>query len=717
MTRIILALGLCACLFACGQVSEHKCAPEQTTAEGLTLSNENITVVIAEDGSLASLKNNETGKEYASGEYLWRMYYDAPHQKELQITGAGQNAAVEMAGDRIVIKYDDLRTDDGTVLDYDLTLTVSLEPEQVRFASEMTNNVAHTVIREFQYPLVRDINMPEDYKLITAQVGGKIYDNPRKTIIEKGFSDKPYKRPDQVFRQLDCKYPTKVSMNCYTFNNGEQGLYFGSHDNKFQDTWHGLRMYRDENREYTILEGGFFKYPHAFAGETWSCEGNVVAPYTGTWHKAAELYRTWADSWYDHREQPEWLKKIPSWQRLIFKHQYGKYLLTYDDLNGKVKDAGHSVGCNTVLAFGWWEEGMDNGNPDYSPDMSQGGDEAWAAAIKEFKKDGDKLFMYYNGKLIDHKSKFYTEGAGKQVCYHDNTGAERNEQYRFTGYGTWLGEYDARTFAVANTTHPIWRQKLLEMATRAFNCGANSVFYDQLGYAEPQNTDWDLSREYPVPNTHILYDKGQTLKLIRSHCQKLDPTGNFVLGTEWLTDYTAQYCDYIHSYPGNSGYDAFQQFFRWAFPEIIFTDRELRDDTDVERRVNLNVLRGLVNDIEIYRCRDLITDTPIYQAYLGRVNEIKNKYADELLAGKYNDVFGFELSNAKVTGSSFLSENRMAVVLTNDLKEATTLKSGISVPGYEFVEAEVTGSAKVNSKGSFVTLGQHDLAVLIFKKK
>ncbi len=224
MTRIILALGLCACLFACGQVSEHKCAPEQTTAEGLTLSNENITVVIAEDGSLASLKNNETGKEYASGEYLWRMYYDAPHQKELQITGAGQNAAVEMAGDRIVIKYDDLRTDDGTVLDYDLTLTVSLEPEQVRFASEMTNNVAHTVIREFQYPLVRDINMPEDYKLITAQVGGKIYDNPRKTIIEKGFSDKPYKRPDQVFRQLDCKYPTKVSMNCYTYNNGEQGL-------------------------------------------------------------------------------------------------------------------------------------------------------------------------------------------------------------------------------------------------------------------------------------------------------------------------------------------------------------------------------------------------------------------------------------------------------------------------------------------------------------
>lgn len=715
MKRIILIL-LAGCLFILApQQTEAKKKASRKPIEELSLSNEKISVTISKDGSLKSLKNVQTDMDYATGGYLWRLFYDAPHRKELQITGEGQDAAISIENGNIVIRYDYLKTGDG-IVDYDLVLTVSLEEESVRFASEITNNEEHTIVREFQYPLVHNMNMPEDYKLITSQVGGKIYDNPRKVIIEKGFSDKPYKRPDQFFRQLNAKYPTGVSMNCFVFANDAQGLYFGSHDPLFQDTWHGLRMYRDENREYTILEGGFFKYPHCFAGETWSCDANVIAPYTGTWHVASGLYRKWADSWFDHRGAPEWVKRMPSWQRIIFKHQYGEYFFKYPDLYGRIKDVGHSVGCNTVLAFGWWEEGMDNSNPDYSPDRSQGGDEGWSKAIREFTKDGDKLLMYYNGKLIDRESDFYKNGEGRKVCYHDNTGAEKTEQYRFTGLGTWLGEYDAHSFAVANTTHPIWRQKLLDMATRAFDCGANSVFYDQLGYAESQNTDWDLSREYPVPNMRVLYDKGQTLKTIRTHIRKLDPTGEFALGTEWLTDYTAQYCDYIHSYPGNAGKDAFQQFFRYTFPEIIFSDRELRDDTDVERRVNLTVLRGIKNDIEIYRCRDLIDDTPRYQAYLAQVNAIKLKYADELMAGRYNDVFGFSLSDDTVQATSFLSDKRMAIVLTNDLPEKEVLHTAVEVPGYKFVEASVTGGAKVFPDGTSVVLGQHDLAVMIFEK-
>ncbi len=716
MKKIFFIAAAIAALFACGQAADRQVAAEQAPVEGLTLSNENITVVIAEDGSLASLKNNRTGMEYAGGDYLWRLYYDAPHQKELQIVGEGQNAKVSLEDGKIVIRYDNLNTPEG-VIDYDMELAVSLEDEHVRFASSLTNNEAHTVIREFQYPLVRDMNIAADHELITSQRGGQRFENPKEMIIDAGISYKPYRTPAQFFRQFTCKYPSDVAMNCFVFAGENEGIYFGSHDPLFQDTWHGLRVYRDENREFTILEGGFYKYPHCFPGETWTCDANVVAPYSGTWHKAADMYRAWADTWYDHRESPQWLKDMTSWQRVIFKHQYGEYLFKYPDLYGRIKDVGHSVGCNAVIAFGWWEEGMDNGNPDYSPDRIQGGDEGWSAAIREFKKDGDRLLMYYNGKLIDRKSKFWTEGEGRNVSFHNNTGAETTEQYRFTNLGTWLGEYDANTFVVANTSNPIWQQKLLDMATRAYNCGADAVFYDQLGYGEIQNSHWDLSREYPVPNIRLIYDKGQALKLIREHIKKLDPTEQFTVGTERLTDYTAQYCDYIHMYPETAGPDFYQNFFRYTFPEIILTDRGLRDDTDVERRVNQTVLIGTRNDIEIYRCRDLIDDTPIYQAYLAEVNKIKVKYADELLRGRFNDCLGFELSNKEVTGTSFLSENRMAVVLTNALKEATTLKTKVNVPGYEFVEAEVTGNAKVAANGKSVTLGQHDLAVLLFKKK
>ena len=678
-----------------------------------TISNNRMSVTVTKQGMLKELINVGTGQNYASEDYMWRLYYDSPEQKEIEITGDKQEVSVSKTTNGILLDYPQLRGPFG-VLKAHLQLTRTLEEDKVRFSSKMTNGAEHTVIRELQYPLVRNIQLPGNYKLITAQAGGKIYDDVRQHIITNGFMDKPYKRPDQVFHQLNLKYPSGVSMNCFLLAGEKQGIYFGSHDNLFQDTWHGLRLYRDKDRKYTVLESGLYKYPNCFSGETWSNNANVIAPYSGTWHTAAQIYRKWAETWFDHRKTPEWVKLMPSWQRIIFKHQYGEYLFHYPDLYGVMKEAGHSVGCNAVLAFGWWEEGMDHGNPDYSPDRSQGGDEGWAAAIKEFKKDGDKLLMYYNGKLIDRESKFYKYGEGKHVCYHDNTGAERIEQYRFTNYGTWLGEYDARSFVVANTTHPAWRQKLIEMADRAYRCGANSVFYDQLGYGESMNTDWDLTKEYPVPNLRVLYDKGQTLKYIRAHIQKLDP--DFALGTEWLCDYTAQYCDYIHMYPENSGYDSFQELFRYTFPEIIFTDRGLRDDTDVERRVNLNILKGIRNDIEIYRCRDLITDTPTYQAYLAKVNAIKNKYARVLLAGRFNDIFGFSVSSPEVKAKSFLSDNQMAIVMTNDLKDSKQITATIEVPGYHFKESATTGKAKVAADGKKVVLGKYDLAVLIYEK-
>ena len=58
-----------------------------------------------------------------------------------------------------------------------------------------------------------------------------------------------------------------------------------------------------------------------------------------------------------------------------------------------------------------------------------------------------------------------------------------------------------------------WREKLLQMAQRAIDFGADAVFYDQLGYCEPA-TNWDLSKEFPIPNTRVIADKAQTLKII-----------------------------------------------------------------------------------------------------------------------------------------------------------------------------------------------------------
>lgn len=695
-------------------VPAHACeaAGSPSLPEGFTLANEHISVTVGPDGSLLSLRNVRTGQDYAGGALLWRLYYDAPYQKEIQIAGSGQTPEISTDGKVITLQYPSLQAD-GRQLDMQMTLTITLEEDKVRFGSTLRNNEPHTVLREFHYPLVHGARLLEDHQLYTSEAGGMLFDNPLETIGKVQAS--PYKRPEQIFRQRDVKYGAKVFMNCFGLFGKDQGLYFGSHDETFQDTWHGLRVYRDEKGNYTQLEFGFYKYPHCFAGESWSCNANVIAPYSGSWHVASGIYRRWVNTWWDHREAPRWVREMKSWQRVIFKHQYGEYLFRYPDMNGVVDQAGQSVGCNALFLFGWWAEGMDHGNPDYTPDDTQGGDEALKAQIARYQARGNHLLLYYNGKLIDRESRFYRSGAGPRVCRHDNTGSEILERYKFTGQGTWLGEYDQRTFAVATMMDSEWNQVLCELQDRAYALGAHSVFYDQLGYVESESANWDTSREYPVPDVFSIRKRAQCLKMLRDRYARKAP--DFALGAEGSVDALAQYCDYTHGYPANDSPQRWMQFFRYTFPELIFTDRGLRDDVDVPRHVNNTVLDGQRNDIEIFRCRGIISDAPVYQAYLKQVNALKEKYKECLLLGRYNDVFGFSCSSDRLDARSFVSEDgrRMAVVVAHqDPANRKRIRASVQAPGFHLVDADATGTGRV--KGTKVDLGQFDMAVLLFQR-
>jgi len=675
--------------------------------EPLVLKNERIEVGVDASGNLAVLKNLQTGRNYASGHPLWRLYFDTKKEKEHEVVAAGNTPKVSGNDNSISIDYDRLQCK-GKPLAMRLRLTITLENDLVRFASQIVNEESGTIVRELHYPLVGDCRIPEDHRLLTGSTGGRLTPNPKQHIRAYGNSP-PYMAPSQHYRQIDVKYPAGVSTNCFVLTGDSEGLYFGSHDTTFQDTWHGLRMYPDEKGNFDLLEAGLYKYPNIVCGEKWQCDANVIAPYSGTWHRASNLYRRWVDTWWDRREPPQWVKEMKSWQRVIFRHQYGETFFRYSDLPGRIKTVGESVGADAVFPFGWWDSGMDNGNPHYTTDPEQGGDEAWKKAIADFRKDGQRVLLYFNGKLIDKESEYYNTGGGKEVCFRDNTGTEYTEQYRFKGMGTFTGYFNRRTFVVADCGNPKWQKKLLEMADLAYYFGADSVFYDQLGYGESV-PNWNLSGEFPIPNLRIIADKADSLKMIREHIAK---KGNkdFALGTEHFTDVTAQHVDYIHNLIGGTYAPAFLDWIRYTFPEVVLSEREIRDDTDVARRVNHGLLRGLRNDIEIYRCRDLIDKTPNYQRYLAQANALKDKYKDLLLLGTYRDTEGFTIDNPKVDARCFVNDNRMAVALTQSRSDSE--KTVVSVPNGRLIESSVLGAATVEDRT--VTLKRDGLVVMIFE--
>ena len=484
------------------------------------LRNEFVEVAVDKNGNLTKLVNLKTGHNYASGGYLWRMFYDTHAEREIQIMPEHQEAIVKMNGDRIVIAYENLTDVDGRRLRMLLLLSIYLQGDEVRFTSAVKNKVEHTVIRELDYPLIHNAQLPKDHALIMSHSGGRYYADPVKHILSKAMAT-PYMGPHQHFRQRDLHYGGNASMNFFLLAGEKEGLYIGSHDPLIQDTWHGMRVYPDAKGNFTQPEFGLFKYPHCFYKESWTNDTYVISPYNGTWHKAADKYRAWVDAtWWDRIPQPKWIQEMKSWQRVIFKHQYGDYLLKYSDMNGRVKSAAESVDANTLLFFGWWKEGFDNAYPNYTEDDSQGGDKAMRKEILEFQKSGKYVAQYFNGHLIDRNSRFYKSGMGSKVCYKSPSGSEIADEYRFSGMGSWLSQYMAQTFVIADSRYPEWRELLKGLVDRAANCGASAAFFDQMGKAYSKKVPWDTSREFPVPDTRLVYDKGQTMKILRDYARQ-----------------------------------------------------------------------------------------------------------------------------------------------------------------------------------------------------
>ena len=665
-------------------------------------------VQIDERGRLTKLAFD--GRNYAGGKALWRMYYNTEDRKEIEISGDTQTPVVQRIADTTFLDYNGL---DGRR--FSLQLKIWTEGTMVRFAAALQNDEPHTIIRELQYPLAGDLQLPKDYRLLTTHTGGQVFDNPVRKISNVD-TRALYMTPAQKFRQLDLQYPRNAASNCFAFTGAQHGIYFGSHDTSFQQTWHGLRTYPDEGgighvtEDFSHLEAGFYRYPNAMCGDSWSNDASVVVPYRGDWTSTSRIYRGWASSWWQHAPVPAWVQDMTGWQRVIFKHQYGEYLRTYQDLPGRIAAAGESVGCNAVLAFGWWKEGMDNGYPDYTPDDSQGGDPAWKKAIAQYRSGGNRLLLYYNGRLIDVESGFYRSGAGSQVANRDNTGREFTEHYKFTGEGTSLGYYDSRTFVIADMSKRAWRDRLTAWADRAMALGADAVFYDQLGVAE-EFPSWDLSREYPVQDIFTGRYKADALREIRDHIKAKNP--DFALGTEWLSDCTSQFCDFVHIVEFTALPESFPEWFRYTFPEVVWSDRCVRDDNDVPRRVNNTILKGLRNDIEVFRCRGLIDETPVYQAHLAKINALRHSYPELLLEGRFAATDGFSCDNPAVTARSYTNGARMAVVVTNT--GAKTQKARLDVPGYRFIEGRDLDGKVLRSPA--LTLGQNDLSVLIYEKK
>ena len=161
----------------------------------------------------------------------------------------------------------------------------------------------------------------------------------------------------------------------------------------------------------------------------------------------------------------------------LFCEHYQKIIRTYRDLPKLYKE-GLKYGLTMILLFAWWEEGMDNGYPNYRPDPALGGADELKKAIKEINDMGGIVILYANGHIIDISTEYY-KNEGHKYTQKNIEKIEYREFYTFSNNGTLLRNGN-KTFAGCCHGVKSWRDKLLEIEERHLSLNSNGTFFDQI---------------------------------------------------------------------------------------------------------------------------------------------------------------------------------------------------------------------------------------------
>jgi hypothetical protein len=682
----------------------------------LTIDNGAIRLAVDEQGRLYELTRLSSGRNYAGGEPLWRLYYQKGQRFQNELVASSAAGRLECINETALrLSYDRLRSIDGD-LAITLIITATLVGDEVRFDVDLANQ-SDVLIKELQCPLVGNCAITPDQALITTAYGGCRYPDAKRHVRDRfNATHHPYTNEDFGGLQVQNLYPGfTAACNCFVFAGDQEGLYFGSHDETFRNTIHLWRVLGDN------LEAGFAKHLFLKPGEAARIEGFVLSPYSGSWHAAADKYSAWAHTWFKTLPKPQWIENFHGWQRLIMKHQNGEVLFPYDAMPRIFAD-GKQAGIDALFMFAWWPGGMDRMYPDYVPDPEMGGEQALRANIRKFQDQlGGSVILYASGRLLDRESDFFKQH-GTRLAIKTRTGAEARDAYLFSNRSTYERLYGAVELTPVCLDCEEWVRVLEHIIDLAADYGCKGVFFDQLGLQE--YPCFDPNHGHPVPYVTQTQGKRRVIERLRNHARARNPQMAF--GVEVFADAVGQFFDFHHglyhqNYITSEDYQAkgvkprvagFVDWMRYSFPEVIISDRDVRDEVDFERRVNLALMMGLIHDVEIYRCRRTIAQTPRYQEHLGRINALRDRWHDLLVRGTYRDTLGFKIDNPEAEARCFISGQRMAVVLTQS--HLPEIEVSVTAPGYKLVATDGTGS--FNFTGNKAQLKRHAVGVAIFER-
>ena len=622
---------------------------------------------------------------------FWRLHLDfcqVGKNNELGVYSHMQTPdSICREGDTLTVRYDSLLAEDGVTYPISLTLTVREADGALEYAAQI-NNRSKVRINELQYPFFELAYSAEQSKndILYLPMGlGQRMTDPL-AYTQKAHTE--YMAADYKNVWHHHAYPGQLTMPWICLQNGNHTLALSRRDEICRITGFVLGTGPREERD-TRLILTVSSYPAVIPGELLTLGGYRLAVYDTDWREEADSYRAWSNRTYladvidgDSRiRRKASIKPLHGWQRIILKHQYGEIFHTYHDLP-RIYREGAKYGIRMILLFAWWQEGMDNGYPNYQPDEALGGADALREAIREINTLGGKVVLYANGHIIDVNTDYYRNEGWKYTMKNIEM-QEYREYYKFSNNGTMLRFGGLKTFVGACHGTPQWRSKVEELAHRHLDLGSNGTFFDQLSCGF--RLCFDRSHDH---GNRIDVDPQFRVDTVKRICKLVNEDQWF--GSEWASDRISPLLDFTHGCGTGTSLKegVYPYIYRYTFPEVLTSNRLAHDEKAIYRReLNYAFIHGMLFDVSLYRGRiDVMDGCPNYSALIKKLTDLRERYLDFFTDGTY-DLPKIELPHG-IHGVQYALGGRKILALWNDSHEDCTL-CGTTVPAGDVAITEL----------------------------
>jgi hypothetical protein len=558
---------------------------------------------------------------------FWRLILDDGFHTEIPVCSSLQNGKVSVDGNVLSIQYDSLVSDQGRAYDIKFNVRVENECGLLRFTPSVSNNAAGVRVNECFCPMAdfKELCGERTKDVLYLPDGlGRCHSNPW------GYLESltpAYYSHDEKETFIHLSYP-RATMGWYGVQSGSKFLYVARYDDEFRYCF--LTVHHKIHGENLMF--GVDHFPMAKCGETLTEPSTVIGLIDGDWRAGAREYRKWADrNFFKVRPKADWVKDMTGWQRIIMRSQYGEDYYKAEDLPA-LYEAGAKYGIKTLFLFAWWKEGMDRGYPAYD-EPYPGAFKALSENIRKVQEMGGRVILECNCHFLDPKSDFYRQ-YGDLVKIIDINGNEVRPSFVYYGRGELRETYGSVQFPIACSGTEMWRNQVLSQLKMMGDLGADCVFADCFGGCPYQPCFNERHEHGNRIDEEWIYHR----KFFDSALKYCNGSGK-VLGTEVVTDIAASYAEFVHGLVNADfkikGND-FPQLFRYTFPEVITTERNIYcSEGDFAKQLKYALTLGVRLDAQLWVCRADLGKDVKYAEAIGFYTDCLNSHRDFFYDGKF----------------------------------------------------------------------------------